>query len=227
VDGEQYPIFSTAENRFHSSTFHFHSTSTGVHGPYPPPPPLPQNITYFGHVQRTARVPCASVFASLSYFSRHETMLPMVPPHLIKSKRQTRAEADALGQLGPTLDDMAHFIHQCKTSFVDFSMICSRLQHIKSTPFLNVDQPSYRLGTLTGRWQGSYIVRHICTLPEKCVYTIFRCHFWTIIEAGYMNYRRHRNSRQLGDSPSMSHSKSISHMIQILSSRGTTPTKEP
>jgi hypothetical protein len=78
---------------------------------------------------------------------------------------------------------MAHFIHQCRTRFVDFSMISSGLHHIKS-PLLNLGQPSYRLGTLTGRWQGSYIVCHIRTLLERLVYAFSRCHFWMIIGAG-------------------------------------------
>jgi hypothetical protein len=157
---EQYPISGTAENCFHPSTFHFRSTSTGVHGPYPPPPLLPQDITYFGHVQCKARVPCVSIYASLSYFGRHETMPPMIPPHLIKARRQTRAEADALGLTGPTLDDMEHFIHQCQTHFADYTI--GGIQYSTSIPSSILGQPSsYKLGTLTGRWQGSYIVCHI------------------------------------------------------------------
>lgn len=152
----RYPIFGSAESYFDLSTSHCCSTSTGVHGPYPPPPLLPQNITYFGRIRREAHVPCVSVFASLSYFTRHETMSPMIPPHLIEAKRQTRVEADALGLSGPTLDDMEHFIHQCQTRFVDYSM--GRIQKLKSPPSSIVGQPSYQLGTLTGRWEGSYIM---------------------------------------------------------------------
>jgi len=162
----QYPIFSTAENCFDLSVFHFCYTSATVHGPYPPPPLLPQDITYFGHVQHKARVPCASVYASLSYFSRHETMRPMIPPHLIKAERQTRVKADSLGQSGPTLDDVEHFIHECRTHFIDFSVISPRVQHLRS-PLILGQPSSYRLGTLTGRWQGSYIVCHICIFPRS------------------------------------------------------------
>lgn len=172
IDGdiEQYPIFGSAESYFDLSTSHCCSTSTGVHGPYPPPPLLPQNITYFGRIRREAHVPCVSVFASLSYFTRHETMSPMIPPHLIEAKRQTRVEADALGLSGPTLDDMEHFIHQCQTRFVDYSM--GRIQKLKSPPSSIVGQPSYQLGTLTGRWEGSYIVRRLSTFPIKHSYLL-------------------------------------------------------
>ena len=177
-DVEQYPIFAAAENCFHLSKLKLRSTSTGVHGPYPPPPLLPQEITYFGNIQREMRVPCASAYASLLYFSRHETMPPMIPPHLITAKRQTRVEADALGLSGPTLDDMEHFIHKCQTRFVDYSMTGLGARHpISSASLVNSQQSSYKLGTLTGRWQGSYIVCDISTFPRRSIYILFRCHF--------------------------------------------------
>ena len=177
-DVEQYPIFAVAENCFHLSTFNFRSTSTGVHGPYPPPPLFPQDIMYFGTVRRKTRVPCASVYASLSYFSRHETMPPMIPPHLIKAKCQTRVEADALGLSGPTLDDMEHFIHKCQTRFVDYAMGGSGARHLMTSPSSIICQPSsYELGTLTGCWQGSYIVCGLSAFLGRNIYIFSRCHF--------------------------------------------------
>lgn len=91
-------------------------------------------------------------------------MVPAIPPHLIEAKRQTREEADALGHVGPTIDDMLHFIHQCRTRFADFPAIDIGVQ----SPSLTLGQPTpYRVGTLTGRWQGSYIVCEIIFFYEE------------------------------------------------------------
>lgn len=164
-DVEQYPIFGAAENCFRLSTFNFRSAHIGVHGQYPPPPLPPQDITYFGHIQHKAHVPCVSVFASLSYFSRQETIPVTVPPHLIEASPKTRFEADTLGLSGPTLNDMEHFIHRCLTHFVDYSVSGINIRYSRP-PSSIIGKSSYKLGTLTGRWQGSYIVGYHSTLPR-------------------------------------------------------------
>jgi hypothetical protein len=163
-DLDQYPIFTTAESCFDPATFNSQSLVRSIHGPYPPPPLLPRDVSYFGDIVRTACIPSAPLFASLSYFARHERMEPAIPPHLIEAKRQTREEADALGQVGPTIDDMLHFIHQCRTRFADFPAIDIGVQSTS----LTLGQPTpYRLGTLTDRWQGSYIVCELSSSAQK------------------------------------------------------------
>ena len=93
-------------------------------------------------------------------------MIPAIPQYLMQAGYRTRAEADALGILGPTLDDIKHFIHQCGTHFVEFPMANPEIRPLGSSPAPIIGHPaSYRLGTLTGRWQGSYIVRHDFAYP--------------------------------------------------------------
>lgn len=178
-NSKQYPIFTTAEVCFDPTSFDYRvASSATIHGPYPPTPLLPREVVYFGQVLRTARVPSAPLFASLSYFTRLETMEPVIPPHLIEAKRQTREDADAQGQLGPTIDDMLHFIHQCRTRFADLPATDIGIQHkhFDSSPNSVLGQPiAYRLGTLTGRWQGSYIVRQFLEFPPWWSETICRC----------------------------------------------------
>ncbi|KAF9458703.1 hypothetical protein BDZ94DRAFT_75155 [Collybia nuda] len=151
----RYPVFTTAESCFDPTTFDPRSRVPSIHGSYPPLPLDPREVPYFGNIAYTACVPPAPLFASLLYFVRHERMEPAIPPHLIEAKRQTREEADALGQVGPTIDDMLHFIHHCRTRFAEFPATDIGVQ----SPSLTLGQPTpYRLGTLTGRWQGSYIM---------------------------------------------------------------------
>jgi len=163
IDPYQYPLFHACEYYFDlapSDDFCW-SVSRTVHGPYPPPRLRPREVPYFGQITRKAQIPSAPVFATLSYFTRLETMIPMIPPHLAK----TRDEADASGRLGPTCEDVEHFIHECQTRF---PLNDCRMWLTISRKHETLYQPTlYRPGTLTGRWQGSYIVFQFQNLPEN------------------------------------------------------------
>lgn len=158
---QQYPTFSNAESCFDVTNYIHQATGFSIHGPYPPAPILPRDALYFGQVSRKVRVPSASIFAALLFFTRQETLDPAIPPHLIAARRQTREVADALQQVGPTLDDIEHFIHRCRTKFADFPATDVGVMERGTTASLSstMESPAlYKVGTLTGSWQGSYIV---------------------------------------------------------------------
>ncbi|RDB17638.1 hypothetical protein Hypma_001087 [Hypsizygus marmoreus] len=158
----RYPIFSTAESCFDLTKYTHQATASTIHGPYPPSPLLSPNVPYFGEISRNRRIPSVALFAILSFFTRKETLRPMIPPHLLDGKRLTREEADALGKEGPTLDDMEHFISRCQTQFASFPAIDFGEQHSSDILPLALDEASsYNVGTLTGRWQGSYITPYL------------------------------------------------------------------
>lgn len=93
---------------------------------------------------------------------RKETIPHEIPRHLHPEKRQ-----DTIGtQKGPTIDDIRHFYEHCQTHFADspdfdIDLIPGSIQvplTLSASPTL-IEPPAYSLGTLTGRWQGSSIVR--------------------------------------------------------------------
>ena len=154
----KYPIFG-ANEYFPDTSREIHSKifSQTTHGQYPPEPLPKTRITYFGNVMSKAHIPLASLFASMLYFTRFERVRPMIPPHLRTAVCQTRAEANSLGYKGPTLEDVVEFVDRCRTRFVHTDHCgaehCQRMLRIDS------DKCSpHVLGSVAGRWQGSYIV---------------------------------------------------------------------
>ncbi|KAF5375347.1 hypothetical protein D9615_007938 [Tricholomella constricta] len=159
----RYPIFSTAESCFDIATFTHQATSSSVHGPYPPPPLLPRDVTYFGDIPRTMRVPSISLFSALSFFARQETICPQIPPHLQEQHRKSVQSPN----LGPTFDDIKHFADHCRTNFAHFpgfdASVLRGSVGASSRPTFGptlAESMPYKLGTLTGNWQGSYIASH-------------------------------------------------------------------
>ncbi|KAG6876090.1 hypothetical protein C0993_005576 [Termitomyces sp. T159_Od127] len=157
----RYPIFSIAEFCFDIAAYTHQPTSSSVHGPYPPPPLSPRDVVYFGRVRRSIRVPCISLFAALSFFVRKEIIPHEIPHHLRPENRRDTAGTPN----GPTIDDIRHFYEHCHTHFADFpqidvGVIPSRVQvpSTLSVPPTLIEPPAYRVGTLTGRWQGSFII---------------------------------------------------------------------
>ncbi|KAG6820260.1 hypothetical protein H0H93_003268 [Arthromyces matolae] len=134
-----------------------------MHGPYPPPPFLPCNVVYFGSVFRMMRVPPISIFATLSFFAHKEITPPQIPSHL-RSEDPTTLRTT----IGPTMDDIVHFYEHCQTHFADFpgidvGLIRPRVDVFPTLPLPSaaLETPEYRLGALTGMWQGSFIVPYL------------------------------------------------------------------
>ncbi|KAG6833397.1 hypothetical protein H0H87_007382 [Tephrocybe sp. NHM501043] len=153
---------STAEFYFDIATYIHQPTASTVHGPYPPPPLFPHAVVYFGPVSRTMRVPSISLFATLSFFARKEVNPPALPPHLFPENRLNTPGPHA----GPTLDDFKYFNEHCQTPFADFpgidvgvirGHVDAARPTIPASPTLPEPSP-YKLGNLTGRWQGSFIL---------------------------------------------------------------------
>ncbi|KAF8999855.1 hypothetical protein BDQ17DRAFT_1246090 [Cyathus striatus] len=155
----RYPISTSHEAVFDlSGTLTANNTtSKTIHGPYPPQLPPVREVPYFGTVMHKARVPSAAVFASLLYFTRLEVAPISIPHHISESKWKTRREADLAGHRGPTLEDMVHFINHCRTRFSDFPAVDVGIQSQSLDMVLGQPTP-YKLGSLSGAWQGSYIV---------------------------------------------------------------------
>ncbi|KAG6810524.1 hypothetical protein H0H92_011470 [Tricholoma furcatifolium] len=76
-----------------------------------------------------------------------------------------RDDSEVCSRTGPTIEDIRYFAEHCNTQFADFpgidvGVIRGRFD-ISPTLFLSptlLQTPSYKLGTLTGKWQGSSIV---------------------------------------------------------------------
>lgn len=154
-------------------------TSGSSHGPCPPSRPACHTVQYFGKRTAQLRVPPISIFATLCYFSRLETIPHMIPPHLAAN----RAEADAAHRVGPTREDCEQFINTCRTRFPRNSLIhpdnVGRNGHYLSPPSSPIAElfisqsPGYTLGSMTGRWKGSNIVCSFChlamTVNDGCI----------------------------------------------------------
>ncbi|KAG6910382.1 hypothetical protein DXG01_011097 [Tephrocybe rancida] len=170
----RYPIFSTAEFCFDIDAYAHQPTASSAHGPYPPPPLLPRPVVYFGSIPRTMRVPLISLFATLSFFARREINPPAIPPHLDPKNGNGISST----RTGPTLDDIKHFHEHCQTHFADFpgidvGVIRGRVDApltLSTSPTL-VEPSPYKLGVLTGNWQGSFIVPYV-TIYESWLTTL-------------------------------------------------------
>lgn len=131
-------------------------TSTTVHGQYPPIYPPPVVVVYFGNNNRKARIPCASLYATLLYFIRAETH-----GFDVASPRECLRRSQVSGHTtGVYIDDIEDFHNHCHTTFADFPAIDNGVQPNSLNLSLHdvLCQPSYQLGTLSGLWQGSTIV---------------------------------------------------------------------
>jgi hypothetical protein len=96
----------------------------------------------------------------------------MIPPHL----PETRAEAAANGISGPTKEDIVYFNTRCKTHFPGtvygnrFDTLLKSRRHDPDWT-RSIRDPLYRSpsslpgqyipGTISGRWQGSFIVEFL------------------------------------------------------------------
>ncbi|KAG5653548.1 hypothetical protein H0H81_012357 [Sphagnurus paluster] len=106
-------------------------------------------------------VPSVSLFATLSFFARQETLNPAFPQH-IEARGAEIAPRD-----GPTPADIKHFIEHCHTNFAhfpafDFGIPRDHVDISSRRPMRPLTEPrSYKLGTLTGNWQGSYIYPYL------------------------------------------------------------------
>ena len=116
---------------------------------------MPREIIYFGKVKRQACIPLGALFASLLYFARQEQSAIRIPPHLAS---RTRSEASRLGQDGPCVEDIQHFNNHCRTQIANFPAIDAETLTSNPSEGLILGQTSFKLGTLDGPWQGSYIV---------------------------------------------------------------------
>ncbi|KAK2460389.1 hypothetical protein APHAL10511_007554 [Amanita phalloides] len=157
----RYPIFG-ANEYFSSAKPDCHSKVVfqTTHGQYPPDPLPKTQITYFGTVTSRAHIPLAPLFASMLYFTRLETVAPVIPPHLRNASCQTRAEAKNLGHKGPTLEDVIEFVNLRHTRFIHIEY-CG-IGHHQRTLRIDLDEYGpHALGGITGRWQGSYILPFI------------------------------------------------------------------
>ena len=115
----------------------------------------PREIIYFGTVKRRAWIPSGALFASLLYFARREQCIIKIPPHLAT---RTRSEASRLGRDGPCIEDIEHFSKNCRTHLANFPAIDVGTLSSNPSEGSILGQTSYKLGTLDGPWQGSYIV---------------------------------------------------------------------
>lgn len=130
--------------------------STTVHGQYPPIHPPPVVVVYFGNNDRKARIPCASLYATLLYFIRAETR-----GFDVASPRECQRRSQLSGPTtGIYIDDIEDFYDHCRTTFADFSALDNGVQPnaLNLSPHDVLCQPSYQLGTLSGLWQGSTMV---------------------------------------------------------------------
>ncbi|KAJ7270649.1 hypothetical protein B0H12DRAFT_1307001 [Mycena haematopus] len=123
------------------------TTSETVHGAYPAPYPPAREVVYFG--PRTVQVPSASIYSTLCYFTRLDTLSPMFPAHLRSTVHTVPSRP------GPRPEDVEHFINECQTRFEPWDFATDYGLNDSLTRYLN---QSYFPGSLTGSWQGSSIV---------------------------------------------------------------------
>ncbi|KAF9054106.1 hypothetical protein BJ165DRAFT_1522674 [Panaeolus papilionaceus] len=116
----------------------------------------PQDIDYFGAITRKVHVPSGPLFAILLYCTRIESTYKLfIPPHL---RHRTREWLALSGSAGPCIEDMEDYFTHCRTSFADYPAIDVGIQSsgIELSSDSILCQPScYKLGTLSGQWQGS------------------------------------------------------------------------
>ncbi|KAG0706197.1 hypothetical protein DFH29DRAFT_187553 [Suillus ampliporus] len=165
--GFRYPCFTGLEYDFCPSENSHKTVVTSAHGVYPPIRPVSITVDYFGRPV-PFNLPPLAPYAILVHFSRLETRPLMVPPHL----PETRAEATANGISGPTKEDILYFNSHCKTHFPGtaygnrFDTLLKSRRHDPDWA-RSIRDPLYRSpsslpgqyipGTISGRWQGSFI----------------------------------------------------------------------
>jgi len=128
---------------------------------FPPSDSQCLEVVYFGTVKKRACLPSAPLFASLLYFARTESITPFRVPKHITFK--TRDEAILAGYDGLCVEDYEHYYHHCRTTFPDFSAPGIGVQSpvLFSQPDSIICGPArYKLGTLSGLWQGSQMVSY-------------------------------------------------------------------
>ncbi|KAG2130357.1 hypothetical protein DEU56DRAFT_467515 [Suillus clintonianus] len=165
--GFRYPCFTGIEYNFCPSENSRKTVTTSAHGAYPPNRPVSITINYFGRLI-PFNLPPLAPYAILVHFSRLETRPLMIPPHL----PETRAVAVANGISGPTKEDIVYFNTRCKTHFPgtmygnNFDTLLKSRRHDPDWT-RSIRDPLYRSpsslpgqyipGTISGRWQGSFI----------------------------------------------------------------------
>ncbi|KAG1842392.1 hypothetical protein DFJ58DRAFT_56735 [Suillus subalutaceus] len=165
--GFRYPCFSGLEYDLCPSKNSPKTVATSAHGEYFPIRPVSTTICYFGR-PIPFNLPPLAPYAILVHFSRLETRPLMIPPHL----PETQAEAVANGISGPTKEDIVYFNTRCKTHFPD-TIYGNRFDTLRKSRRHDPDwtrcirDPLYRSpsslpgqyipGTISGRWQGSFI----------------------------------------------------------------------
>jgi hypothetical protein len=160
----QYSISNIPEDQFNfGPSFEHPASPIQQDAPtYPIPVPPPQEINYIGSVRRKAHVPSPVLFASLLFLARQDRLTPRaIPSHVTY---ETREEATQAGYTGLTKADVQHFYDHCSTHFADFPGINVGIQSsaMATSPNVILCQPSsYKLGALSGPWQGSSTVYSI------------------------------------------------------------------
>ncbi|KAG2151013.1 uncharacterized protein EDB93DRAFT_1083671 [Suillus bovinus] len=165
--GFRYPCFTGLEYDFCAAENSPKHVVTPAHGTHSPIRLLSTTICYFGR-QVPFDLPPLAPYAILIHFSRLETLPLMIPPHL----PETRAEAIANGISGPTKQDIVYFNTHCKTHFPGtiygnrFDTLLKSRRHDPDWT-RSIRDPLYRSpsslpgqyipGTISGRWQGSFI----------------------------------------------------------------------
>ncbi|KAF8644031.1 hypothetical protein AX16_008747 [Volvariella volvacea WC 439] len=149
----RYPLGALPEHQFNTENRTIsHKSSSSVHGPYPPPSPPSSQVHYFGSIKQTVPVPSIALHSILLHAIEFEGLTLSTPLHLCTADYKTRAEADANGHLGPTLEDVMCVAQNYKTNFpFDDAGIIPR----------SLTLTAYRLGDLTGRWKGSFFMPYL------------------------------------------------------------------
>ncbi|KAG2078452.1 hypothetical protein BDR04DRAFT_1041415 [Suillus decipiens] len=165
--GFRYPCFTGLEYDLYPPENSPKTVATSAHGIYSLIRPVSTTVYYFGRPV-SFNLPPLAPYAILIHFSRLETRPLMIPPHL----PETRAEAVANGTSGPTKEDVIYFNTHCKTHFpgtVYGNRLDTLLKSRRHDPdwTRSVRDPLYRSpsslpgqyipGTISGRWQGSFI----------------------------------------------------------------------
>lgn len=160
----RYPCFIGSEANFggdNSLMSPAETVTSNVHGVYPPDGPSPEDVPYFGDLMCECRPPPISLFAILNYFVRADLTPLEIPPHLPLN----RVCAIASQRVGPTREDMQYFLDHCNTKFASPNTE-------RDNGWLRpTGQPSYVLGDITGRWEGSMMVPCVDNTYKKWLST--------------------------------------------------------
>ncbi|TFK71192.1 hypothetical protein BDN72DRAFT_765393 [Pluteus cervinus] len=122
------------------------TSSSTVASSYPPASPPPRDVRYFGAETQKVDVPSLYVHAALLYFTRYEAKIRAYPDHITTVKNKGRDQVPE----GPVYEDIEHYVSHCRTRYPEI-------------PSDDGEPPAligsnYKLGDLTGLWQGSWIV---------------------------------------------------------------------